>query len=71
MLYFKKPNLLTQIIYVVANVFIVIGFVLPYLLSAKSDILVILGLILMVVDGIHIAKLSINIFKQIKNEKKN
>lgn len=47
-------NTVYTIIYIIVNLVIVFGFVLPYLISAKNDLAVIAGIGLGIVDAVHL-----------------
>ena len=43
-----------SIVYVLLNIVILLGFVGPYMISAESDIMVILGIALILADLLHL-----------------
>lgn len=45
-----------KIVYLVVNVIIVFGLIAPYLISSASDLLVILGVVIIVVDVYFLGK---------------
>ena len=61
-------------VYVLLNIVILLGFVGPYMISAESDIMVILGIALILADLLHlilyvpkVVKNALNFFKLNKN----
>ncbi len=62
-------------VYVLLNIVVLFGFLAPYLLSAKSDILPILGIALIIADALHLllfvtkeGKNAVSFFKLNKNQ---
>lgn len=55
-----------KVLYIVLNVLILFGFIAPYLISAKSNELVILGVTLIIADISHLLFFIINLIKQLK-----
>jgi len=63
----KSP--VNRIIYIILNAFMVFGFVLPYLISAKSNELVLIGVLILIANTIHLVYFSINTIKLLNDEK--
>lgn len=61
-----KLNL--KILYIVANIIIVFGFIAPMLISTQSDLLVVVGIVLIVTNSYHLVTYILNITKSIKQK---
>ena len=59
-----------SIVYLLLNIVIIFGFVVPYLISARDDLFVAIGMIIVLVDVTHLLFFVINLVKSfIKTEK--
>ena len=56
-----------SIVYVLLNIVVLLGFVAPYMISAQSDIMVILGVALILADGLHLILYVPKVVKNVLN----
>ena len=56
-----------SIVYVILNIVVLLGFVAPYMISAQSDIMVILGVALILADGLHLGLFVTKVVKNVLN----
>lgn len=62
-------------VYVLLNIVVLLGFLAPYLLSAQNDFMPIIGIALIIADGLHLllfvtkeGKNAVTFFKLNKNQ---
>lgn len=65
---FKKMYLL--ILYVLVNLFLVFGVITPYLISAKADELVVIGIVIILGDITHLVFLIKNFITNLNEKSK-
>lgn len=56
-----------SVLYVIVNLFIVFGLLLPYLFSEKSDLAVIAGIVILLADVTHLFFFIKNLIVKSKN----
>jgi hypothetical protein len=61
-------KLILKTAYIVVNLILLFGFVLPFLISYDSDTLVLLGMVIGFCDIYHIIYFTINLIKSNKTE---
>ena len=62
----KIKKLWLKGVYLLVNIFIIFGFLLPYLFSNKNDLSVLIGVAVLIIDVTHILFYIINNLKLIK-----